>query len=56
VIETPSRKADLQKEQERAKKPAAGYAVNYPAKDAEVERLRAEHLKKKKPPAWRTAK
>jgi hypothetical protein len=52
---TPSRKADLKKERERAHKPAAGYPVIYPAKDAEVERLRAEQLKKKKPPAWREA-
>jgi hypothetical protein len=48
-----SRKADLKKEQERAHKPAAGYPVKYPPKDTEVEKLRAEHLKKKKPPAWR---
>lgn len=48
-----SRKVDLKKEQERAKKPAAGHPVNYHPKDPEVEKLRAEQLKKKKPPAWR---
>lgn len=48
-----TRKVDLKKEAERAHKPAAGYPVYYPPEDAEVEKLRAEQLKKKKPPAWR---
>jgi hypothetical protein len=55
------KKVDLKKEAERAKKPAAGYPVNYPPKDAMVERLDkeakklrkpAKHIKKKKPASW----
>jgi hypothetical protein len=47
------RKVDLKKEDERTKKPAAGYPVNYPPKDTEVEKLHEEQIKKKNPQAWR---
>ena len=48
-----TRKVDLEKEQKRAHKPAAGYPVNYPPKDPIVEKLDKEAKKQRKPPAWR---
>ena len=48
-----TRRIDLKKELERMKKPAAGYPVYYPPKDAELEKLWAKEKKKKLPPAWR---
>ena len=51
-----TRKVDLEKEQKRMHKPAAGYPVNYPPKDSVVEEVDAFRKEMKKPPVERKKK